>query len=393
MPPFRPSPLEVRELVRETLAGAGLTEVVTTALVSPRHVEALRRSDEPVAVGRRRAASPAASRSRVDEPAVARPLDPAPNAARQPARRRARPTCATAREDVAVFEIGKGYARDGDEPREWWRLGFALVGRGRAAGLEPARRGPTTSTTPRACSSCSPRGWASRRPSYAAASRARPCSTRAGRLARDDRRPPARARRRAPPVDRRRVGAADRRRRDRRRGGDRRASRAAGWRPSARPRSAASRRSSATSRSSSPRRRRRPTVEAVDPGRAAASCCATRRLFDIYRGMPLDGRREEPRLPAAAPAADRTLTEAEIERAVGGDRRRPAGGRRAPPRLTGVTRAGAHRRARSRPRRWSDPASHCGARSAAATLRRSLARQRAPASRHRGTCVDISPTS
>ena len=31
-------------------------------------------------------------------------------------------------EDVAVFEIGKGYARSGDEPREWWRLGFALVG-------------------------------------------------------------------------------------------------------------------------------------------------------------------------------------------------------------------------------------------------------------------------
>ena len=31
-------------------------------------------------------------------------------------------------EDVAVFEIGKGYARAGDEPREWWRLGFALVG-------------------------------------------------------------------------------------------------------------------------------------------------------------------------------------------------------------------------------------------------------------------------
>ena len=39
MPEFRASPLEVRELVRETLAGAGLTEVVTTALVSPRHVE------------------------------------------------------------------------------------------------------------------------------------------------------------------------------------------------------------------------------------------------------------------------------------------------------------------------------------------------------------------
>ena len=32
------------------------------------------------------------------------------------------------REDVAVFEVGKGYARDGDRAREWWRLGFALAG-------------------------------------------------------------------------------------------------------------------------------------------------------------------------------------------------------------------------------------------------------------------------
>ena len=27
-----------------------------------------------------------------------------------------------------MFEIGKGYGQDGGEPREWWRLGFALVG-------------------------------------------------------------------------------------------------------------------------------------------------------------------------------------------------------------------------------------------------------------------------
>jgi phenylalanyl-tRNA synthetase beta chain len=30
--------------------------------------------------------------------------------------------------DVAVFEIGKGYGRTGDAPREWWRLAFALTG-------------------------------------------------------------------------------------------------------------------------------------------------------------------------------------------------------------------------------------------------------------------------
>ena len=32
MPPYRPSPLEVRDIVRTTLAGIGLSEVVTFAL-------------------------------------------------------------------------------------------------------------------------------------------------------------------------------------------------------------------------------------------------------------------------------------------------------------------------------------------------------------------------
>ncbi len=39
MPPFRHDPLELRNAVRETLAGAGVTEVVTSALVSPQHAE------------------------------------------------------------------------------------------------------------------------------------------------------------------------------------------------------------------------------------------------------------------------------------------------------------------------------------------------------------------
>ncbi len=51
MPAFRPSPLEVRELVRDTLAGAGLTEVVTTALVSPRHLEVFGRRGAGVVRG------------------------------------------------------------------------------------------------------------------------------------------------------------------------------------------------------------------------------------------------------------------------------------------------------------------------------------------------------
>ena len=39
MPPYRPDPLGVRTMLRETLAGAGLSEVVTFALVAPAMVE------------------------------------------------------------------------------------------------------------------------------------------------------------------------------------------------------------------------------------------------------------------------------------------------------------------------------------------------------------------
>ena len=48
-------------------------------------------------------------------------------------------------DDVAVFEIGKGYARAGGEPREWWRLGFALVG----AAEPPAWNRPARAVRPR----------------------------------------------------------------------------------------------------------------------------------------------------------------------------------------------------------------------------------------------------
>jgi len=42
MPDYRPSPLEVRDQVREILVGAGLTETATFALVSPAHIEQVR---------------------------------------------------------------------------------------------------------------------------------------------------------------------------------------------------------------------------------------------------------------------------------------------------------------------------------------------------------------
>ena len=130
MPEFRPSPLEVREVIRDTLAGAGLTEVVTTALVSPKHIETfvLRREipsvgdddqpgGDPIGVGNPLSRDHSLLRRNL----FGSLLDVVGVNLRH----------GTA--DIAVFEVGKGYARTGQEPHEWWRLGFALTG-----SLEPA---------------------------------------------------------------------------------------------------------------------------------------------------------------------------------------------------------------------------------------------------------------
>ena len=137
MPHFRPSPLGVRELIRETLAGAGLTEVVTTALVSPRHVEAFAlRRDVPSVGGEPQPGG--------DPIGVTNPLSREHSLLRRNLIGSLLDVVGTnlrhGTEDVAVFEIGKGYARTGDTPREWWRLGFALVGAAEArAWNRPAR--------------------------------------------------------------------------------------------------------------------------------------------------------------------------------------------------------------------------------------------------------------
>ncbi len=137
MPHYRPSPLEVRELVRELLAGAGLTEVVTTALVSPRHVETFVLAREVPSIGDE------------DQPggeaiAVGNPLSRDHSLLRRNLLGSLLDVVGTnlrhGTEDVAVFEIGKGYARTGDAPREWWRLGFALVGAAEPAAWNRASR-------------------------------------------------------------------------------------------------------------------------------------------------------------------------------------------------------------------------------------------------------------
>ena len=124
-PDWHPNPLEVRDAIRDALVGAGLTEVVTHALVSAGEVERYRFSfrESPARGEARREGDPIA---------VTNPLSQDHAFLRQTlvgslaaiADSNARHGTA----DVAIFEVGKGYGSVGDEPREWWRLGIALTG-------------------------------------------------------------------------------------------------------------------------------------------------------------------------------------------------------------------------------------------------------------------------
>jgi phenylalanyl-tRNA synthetase beta chain len=139
MPPHRDDPLEVRDTIRETLAGAGVTEVVTHALVSPRIAEAFRwESPLPTVEGE----PPEGGRPIV----VTNPLS-ADHSVLRPALVGSLVQVVSTNlrhgvEDVAIFEIGKGYGADpgqgGAAVREWWRLGLAATG----AGDPPAHNRP-----------------------------------------------------------------------------------------------------------------------------------------------------------------------------------------------------------------------------------------------------------
>ena len=127
MPPYRPSPLEVRDAIREALAGAGVSEVVTYALVAP---------DDPVRFGPRddgELASEPEQRAGGGVVTVTNPLSSQHSVLRQSLLGSLLEVVGTnrrhGRDDVAVFEVGKGYGKaDGGGTREWWRLGIALAG-------------------------------------------------------------------------------------------------------------------------------------------------------------------------------------------------------------------------------------------------------------------------
>ena len=129
MPAYRPDPLEIRDAIRATMSGAGLSEAVTLALVSPAIVARFPvvddgpLDDEP---DQRAGGSPVT---------VTNPLSAQHAVMRQRVLGSILEVVATnlrhGRADIGLFEIGKGYGT-GTGPdrstREWWRLAFALTG-------------------------------------------------------------------------------------------------------------------------------------------------------------------------------------------------------------------------------------------------------------------------
>jgi phenylalanyl-tRNA synthetase beta chain len=126
MPGYRHSPLEIRDAVRDTLAGIGLSEAVTYALVSPAMVERFGPVHDAPIPGEGQAGGRAVT--------VTNPLSSQHSILRQSLVGSLLEVVSTNvrndRPDVAIFEIGKGYgaSEDGDTTHEWWRLGLALTG-------------------------------------------------------------------------------------------------------------------------------------------------------------------------------------------------------------------------------------------------------------------------
>jgi phenylalanyl-tRNA synthetase beta chain len=125
MPGWRETPLAARDAIRDALAGAGLTEVVTYALVSARMIETF---------GWSTADMPAAGEAACEGTpvTVTNPLSMDHSILRQSlvgSLVEAVDTNARhGQADVALFEVGKGYGRAADDSREWWRLGLAFAG-------------------------------------------------------------------------------------------------------------------------------------------------------------------------------------------------------------------------------------------------------------------------
>jgi phenylalanyl-tRNA synthetase beta chain len=136
MPPYRHSPLRLRDRVRDLLAGIGLSEAVTFALVSPAMVERFG-PIEDVDV-------PGETVARGRPVVVTNPLSSQHSVMRQSLLGSLLEVVSTnerqGRDDVAIFEIGKGYGATEDGTHEWWRLGLALTGDAEPASWNRAAR-------------------------------------------------------------------------------------------------------------------------------------------------------------------------------------------------------------------------------------------------------------
>lgn len=140
MPHVRPNPLELRDALRRALVGAGLTEVVTPALVPASQAAAL---GWPIL-----AADGVPGEAAVDGRVitVTNPLSERHAVLRRSLVGSLLDVLALnerhGRGDVAIFEVGKGYARAPDgAPAEWWRLAFLVTGSaGATAWNLPARQ-------------------------------------------------------------------------------------------------------------------------------------------------------------------------------------------------------------------------------------------------------------
>ena len=157
MPPYRPDPLGTRNAVRETLVGAGLSEVVTFALVAPRIVELFPPHDDGAPDGEPEQ-RPAGRPITRDQPALEPAFDAPSDAHGEPARGRLdEPPPGSRRHRHLRGRQGVWRTRRSRHARvvaSRHRAQRAVA----AAGARTVPRLPTTSTTPRVSSSCSVAG-------------------------------------------------------------------------------------------------------------------------------------------------------------------------------------------------------------------------------------------
>ena len=137
MPSYRRSPLEVRDAIRSALVGAGLDEVVTMALTSHEAIDTFGPRDDGYPTGEPE------SRAGGRPVTVTNPLASQHSVMRQSLVGNLLEVVATnvrhGRDDVAIFEVGKGYGvTDQGATHEWWRLGFALTGSSRDSAWDRA---------------------------------------------------------------------------------------------------------------------------------------------------------------------------------------------------------------------------------------------------------------